>query len=164
MNVLRKIEKSERKKLSRTNSITVTGVASSLVIRKKCEVKTGRKWLLLSLPNSMNITRKLWQRSSSVACGIWYLVLEVMFEIFRLLRFWITDQAFNKTFQESRKRRATDAAWGMQLSRHSTETYLVCYMDCDEGYEPFDSSLNKIGCRMSDATWMKPFAKSTHKW
>merc|ERR1712110_221456 len=43
------------------------------------------------------------------------------------------------------------------------ESYLVCWVECKEGYEPKDPSLNKIGCRMSDGKWLKPFKAGTHK-
>jgi hypothetical protein len=63
----------------------------------------------------------------------------------------------------ARKRRDTSSAWGMQLARHASEMYLVCWVNCKDGYEPKDASLNKIGCRMSDGKWLKPFKSGTHK-
>jgi hypothetical protein len=64
---------------------------------------------------------------------------------------------------DQRKRRDTSAAWGMQLARYASEQYLVCWVQCKDGYEPKDASLNKIGCRMSDGKWLKPFKSNTHK-
>ena len=63
-----------------------------------------------------------------------------------------------------RKRRDSNAKWNMQLARYASEQYLVCWMACKDGYEPKDLSLNKIGCRMSDAKWIKPYKKSVHSW
>ena len=64
----------------------------------------------------------------------------------------------------ARKRRDTSAAWGMQLARYASEQYLVCWVTCKDGYEAKDAALNKIGCRMSDGKWLKPFKSGTHKW
>ena len=64
----------------------------------------------------------------------------------------------------SRKRRATDAEWGMQLARYSSMRYLVCHLDCNEGFEPVDVSNDKIACQMTDGKWIKDFQQKKHKW
>jgi hypothetical protein len=67
---------------------------------------------------------------------------------------------------DARKRRevVSDSKWSQQLGRFASEKYLVCQMNCKEGFQPKNDNLNKIGCRMSDANWLKKFQKTTHVW
>lgn len=62
-----------------------------------------------------------------------------------------------------RKRRSNDAAWGDAIGRWGSQ-YFICQLECDAGYELKDINYNKVGCRMSDHTWLKPYIQKKHYW
>merc|ERR1712062_460662 len=96
----------------------------------------------------------------------------------RGLEEWIPGPALTKEEQEEevlrslgwdRKRRDADDTqvsaiarqWNGALGRWGT-TYYVCALVCDAGYEHKDSSFDRVGCRMSDNTWLKPYMQKKH--
>merc|ERR1711990_660557 len=96
----------------------------------------------------------------------------------RGLEEWIPGPSLTQEEQEEevlrslgwdRKRRDADQdaasaiarQWNDALGRWGT-TYYVCQLMCNAGYEHKDSNYNKVGCRMSDNTWLKPYIQKKH--
>ena len=56
-----------------------------------------------------------------------------------------------------------DRQWSDAIARWGTQ-YYVCQLVCDTGYQLKDYSFNKVGCRMSDNFWVKPYIEHKHYW
>ena len=71
------------------------------------------------------------------------------------------DRSFG--FDAVRRRRSANDAWSDAIGRWGSQ-YFICQLECDAGYELKDFNYNKVGCRMSDNHWLKPYIQKKHFW